>query len=233
MGAHHISSGTKADRSTGCSLGCSTWPRGYIARTGVGGHCHGDHSELDHFVHDLLPLLSCGTTWHRRSIYAQPSIWEVCRHNWTQLDLSPMMTIKHLNKGFYYVWWWKHSMEVAYQQLQVKGGMFYNDEWWGIVEGWCNKWCKWKEGSEWQLQVKGGMFYNDERWGIVGGWCKKIMQVKGGISSLLWLAESLLWLAPSRRWRLWISIVYITNTPPPTPPVHHPLSTHTDLLCTL
>ena len=48
MGAHHISSGTKADRSTGCSLGCSTWPRGYIAGTGVGGHCHGDHSELDH-----------------------------------------------------------------------------------------------------------------------------------------------------------------------------------------
>ena len=61
MGAHHISSGTKADRSTGCSLGCSTWPRGYIAGTGVGGHCHGDHSELDHLVHNLPPLLSCGT----------------------------------------------------------------------------------------------------------------------------------------------------------------------------
>ena len=117
---------------------------------------------------------------------------EGCQKTWLQLIVG-------LNKGFYYVWWWKHSMEVAYQQLQVKGGMFYNDE----------------------------------RWGIVGGWCKKIMQVKGGISSLLWLAESLLWLAPSRRWRLWISIVYITNTPPPTPPVHHPLYTHTDLLCTL
>ena len=89
-----------------------------------------------------------------------------------------------------------------------------------------------RRDSQRQLQVKGGTFSNEERWGIVGGMIKFLMQVKGGISSHLWLAESHLWLAPTRRWRMWISIVYITNTPPP-PSIHHPSTIHGTVMYTI
>ena len=67
------------------------------------------------------------------------SLEEDCHKTWLQLIFG-------LNRGSYDAWRWKHSIEVAHEQLQVKGGTFSNDERWGIVGGWCKI----------LVQVKGG-----------------------------------------------------------------------------
>ena len=101
-------------------------------------HSINGHQSWRDFIHEAPLQLAVGHITGCM-IVSNESLEEDCHKTWLQLIFG-------LNRGSYDAWRWKHSIEVAHEQLQVKGGTFSNDERWGIVGGWCKI----------LVQVKGG-----------------------------------------------------------------------------
>ena len=109
-------------------------------------HSINGHQSWRDFIHEAPLQLAVG---HMTDCMINENHEEYCHVAWLQL-------ISGLNRGFYDAWRWKHSIEVAHEQLQVKGGMFPNEVRWGIVDGWCII----------LMQVKGGTHSGSCKWKV-------------------------------------------------------------------
>ena len=112
-------------------------------------HSINGHQSWRDFIHEAPLQLAVGHITDCMMV-SNESLEEDCHKTWLQLIFG-------LNRGSYDAWRWKHSIEVAHEQLQVKGGTFSNDEQWGIIwwmmqklmqvkVGTLSGSCKWKAG---------------------------------------------------------------------------------------